>query len=47
MPGSAIVALPTRDGREPVAVARERSMDYETYVREQAPNLKRLPGIER
>ncbi|WP_432825612.1 FAS1-like dehydratase domain-containing protein [Dactylosporangium sp. CA-092794] len=47
MPGTAVVALPRRDGGQPVAAALARSVDYETYLREQAPDLRRLPGAQR
>lgn len=47
MPGSAVVALPRRDGHRPVAAAATRSLDFETRIAELAPNLKRLPGVSK
>ncbi|GAA1840067.1 MaoC family dehydratase N-terminal domain-containing protein [Pseudonocardia ailaonensis] len=43
MPGSALVALPRRDGHRPVAAAAARTQDFETRLAELAPDLKRLP----
>jgi acyl dehydratase len=44
MPGSALVALPRRDGNRPVHAATGRSADYEARLAELAPGLKRLPA---
>lgn len=47
MPGTAIVALPTRAGAAPVAAANDRHVDYDRHVSAHAPRLKRLAETSR
>jgi acyl dehydratase len=47
MPGSALVALPAAAGRRPVQSTASREMDFEQRLAELAPNLKRLPGVNK
>jgi acyl dehydratase len=47
MPGTAVVALPTREGSEPVRKAASSSLNYDEYVAKLAPNLKPLPKAGR
>jgi acyl dehydratase len=44
MPGSAVVALPRRDGARPVAAATGRGTTLDERLAELAPALRRLPG---
>jgi acyl dehydratase len=47
MPGTAVIALPTRDGGAPVAAAVGRTQDYDEHVSSLAPRLQRLTGARR
>ena len=43
MPGTAVIALPTREGGAPVTAADARAVDYDEHIAALAPNLHPLP----